>query len=45
MSAYISSFDPSHFPYITTPDNSLRVVLEMFQDDGVRGEHTGVPNS
>lgn len=45
MSAYISDFDASHFPYITTLDNSLRVILEMFQDEGAKGEHTSAPNT
>ncbi|MEI2417010.1 heme acquisition protein HasA [Orrella sp. JC864] len=44
MSAYISDYDEVWFPDGTSADNDLRTVLTAFEENGVAGEHTDVPN-
>lgn len=44
MTASISQYDEDYFPSFTSADDLLRDVLLEFQNSGVAGEHTGVPN-
>ncbi|MFY2840849.1 heme acquisition protein HasA [Achromobacter ruhlandii] len=44
MSAQVSFIDISHLPTGITTESSLELMLDAFQNGGVAGEHTSVPN-
>ena len=44
MSAHVSYIDINHLPTGLTLESSLELVLDAFQNEGVAGEHTSVPN-